>query len=242
MKVFVINLAHRRDRWQHMSGALSEVGIGNVERIEAVNGREADLRGCIHHVRMWLYNISPRRTLGAIGCFLSHRIIWRRMVDEQIPMALVLEDDCTFGAWKPEVTALDLPAMGLDMLRLGANPTRYGNYRNQVTRTPLKAVSRSCPGFDISLDQTAGTLAYLLTLDGARKMLRCRKYWFPVDHFDVWHRFYGVRSGLCLPRVVEQFASRSDIVEKKGFRFMRRWRRRASNLLRRLLTRPLQTG
>jgi GR25 family glycosyltransferase involved in LPS biosynthesis len=33
-------------------------------------------------------------TRGELGCFLSHRAIWQRVVDADLPYALIMEDDC----------------------------------------------------------------------------------------------------------------------------------------------------
>lgn len=38
-------------------------------------------------------------TLGEVGCFLSHYNIWKKIVDENLKDALVLEDDIRFDSF-----------------------------------------------------------------------------------------------------------------------------------------------
>lgn len=86
-KIFCINLKDRVDRWEN---ALGEFDAHNliVERVDAVDGRRAPSQAGP--------NDNEQIGYGARGCSLSHAKILQKMIDENIPRALILEDDVEF--------------------------------------------------------------------------------------------------------------------------------------------------
>ena len=65
------------------------------ERVNAIDGSKLKHNELKHH-----YDVDLNRrqyhsvlTLGEIGCYLSHRKVWQKIVDEHLDFALVLEDD-----------------------------------------------------------------------------------------------------------------------------------------------------
>ncbi len=83
----LINLRRSPDRLEFQRQQLARLGI-RFERLEAVDGQSISDLEFRTRSRHWL------RPLGRneIGCFLSHRLAWQRVVAEQRPM-LILEDD-----------------------------------------------------------------------------------------------------------------------------------------------------
>jgi len=92
MKVFAINLPQRKDRKTHITNECAQHGI-DVEIIEAVNGKNLSEEELQTQVYDWP---ACYLTQGEIGCALSHLAVYQRMIDEQHPVALVLEDDAVF--------------------------------------------------------------------------------------------------------------------------------------------------
>lgn len=103
-RVFVINLDSRPDRWTSMKRKIIEAGFSEsaIKRIPAVLGKSLDLsqvnlsdraRYDLQQVRDNHFSIA---TTGAVGCYLSHYNLWKRMVDENIEAALIFEDDAQF--------------------------------------------------------------------------------------------------------------------------------------------------
>ncbi|MGL4667974.1 MAG: glycosyltransferase family 25 protein [Saezia sp.] len=89
MEVFVINLLHRTDKRDRMIQQSQEFGIP-VRMFEAVNGNElaeAEVQRLVHDFP------ACALTKGVIGCALSHVNVYKKMLDENISLALVLEDD-----------------------------------------------------------------------------------------------------------------------------------------------------
>ncbi len=84
MKAFVVNLDRNISRLAHMTALLGKIGTA-FERVAAVDGRDLD--------RKAIAAASPDLSPGEIGCLMSHREVWRRIVTRGEPYASVLEDD-----------------------------------------------------------------------------------------------------------------------------------------------------
>lgn len=90
--VYVINLDHRADRWNRIDNMLIEIKkTYNVNRWSAINGKELDISQLENKYNIKLSN--DKLTRGEIGCFLTHRDIWKYIVDNNISYAVILEDD-----------------------------------------------------------------------------------------------------------------------------------------------------
>jgi glycosyl transferase family 25 len=120
--IFVINLARQPERRARMMRLLQEMGL-RPRIFEATDGRALDPST----YDFWLNH--PRRRLlnpGEIGCMISHVGVWRQIVAEGAPCAVVLEDDlCLASTFADVVRAageLFAPASrglnGVSLLRL----------------------------------------------------------------------------------------------------------------------------
>ncbi|EAN79951.1 glycosyl transferase-like protein [Trypanosoma equiperdum] len=108
--VYVINLDRRPDRWEFATQQLSRAGFLHEEyvRFPAVDGRNVDLQkahacGLIsrlgllrlqepEHRRIWGMDLNP----GAVGCALSHALLWAQIAASRHRSVLVVEDDSLF--------------------------------------------------------------------------------------------------------------------------------------------------
>lgn len=88
MKIFVINLARSTERRKCIEQQLSLLNL-EYEIVEAVDGSELSYTDILRETRPLNYALS----CGEVGCALSHINIYRRIAFENIPMALILEDD-----------------------------------------------------------------------------------------------------------------------------------------------------
>lgn len=92
--IWVLNLRRSADRRQYVSRHLRELGL-DFELIEACDGCELSREelSTLYDPAAAVRELSCELTPGAIGCALTHLRVYRRMVEEQIPCALILEDD-----------------------------------------------------------------------------------------------------------------------------------------------------
>jgi GR25 family glycosyltransferase involved in LPS biosynthesis len=83
-----INLAHRKDRREHMEKELGRVGI-KAERFEAISTKGPEWN-------RYPYRVMFNRTRGAIGCALSQMAVMEKAY-ELGRSCIVLEDDLIFA-------------------------------------------------------------------------------------------------------------------------------------------------
>ena len=176
MTAFLINLDRHPDRLTAAQTRLSQAGVEAV-RMPAVDG--STLSPAARRAAVSLFHALLARgrlyTPGQIGCTLSHNAVYRRMIDENLPAALIFEDDVLLSP--------DFPAS------LAAAKTLLDAERRQVflfsngTQVPLSgdghAFTRAKQG-DCSE-------AYLITLPAARELLRVNSPM--VVMLDSWTRF-----------------------------------------------------
>lgn len=95
MKTYIINLKDATDRYQYMRDILKKYKSLDLEFIEAVDGRLMS-----ESERKARFNIDSFKARqgcypkpGEIGCTLSHRECYRKLLDSAENAALILEDD-----------------------------------------------------------------------------------------------------------------------------------------------------
>jgi len=167
MKIFLINLDRRPDRLRHMTEILNGLGLP-FTRVSAVDGMQLPMG----EVRRW-GNLPP----GATACFLSHRDCWKRVVDEALPYAVVLEDDLHLA---PDAASLlchgDWVPTEADVVKL----------ETRLCRTLVdKAVAAAVSGRSLHRLRSShmGTGGYIVTRKGAERLLSLSKRLeAPVDH------------------------------------------------------------
>jgi len=205
--VFLINLDRRVDRYAEADALLSHLGI-SYERISAFDAKAAPSLPHVDWWRAFVYNNFNPPALGQVGCYLSHRMIWQKMVDENIPQAVIFEDDVVEDHFHPTFVNLDISALGLDLLRLEGFPANYNpSIFQKASRSPMPIKDRK-----ISFAPSYGTACYVITLAGAKKCLSLESHWFSIDHFDMWEHLTGLQTGVLQPPLFKQKPSTSDVV------------------------------
>ena len=178
LAVVVINLPHRTDRWQTLSGRMSAVGLTKLIRAPAVEGARlpdsqiaallgSPVNGIDEAPRSHLSLTRP-----AIGCFLSHLAIWQWALTLNLPRVLVLEDDAA-------------PATHYSSARLGSVVASIPQETGLVFlgRMIMGGLADRPEGSDLArLYYFNGTFAYLITPGACRSLLR---HLFPLrSHID----------------------------------------------------------
>jgi len=88
-KIFCINLEERYDRWNNIKK------LSDIERFNAIRADE----DIVEQFGLTLDPVDISSKLyfkihtGALGCYLSHYLLWNKIVREDIPYALIIEDD-----------------------------------------------------------------------------------------------------------------------------------------------------
>lgn len=174
---YVINLPKDQKRRDMMQKRLDEAGVP-YEFFEAVNGYELgpDDMGFYDSKKRCRYfgrDLMP----GELGCLLSHYKIYEKMDKENIPYAVVLEDDVIFEEDFDEVLQALLDSdVEWDVIRfLGSKKIYRRGCRKIAPLTGRYGLARlpTAPG---------GAHGYLLSLNAARTMLsHMQRNWLPID-------------------------------------------------------------
>nr|XP_004671663.1 inactive glycosyltransferase 25 family member 3 isoform X1 [Jaculus jaculus] len=182
-EVFVISLARRPQRRERMLSSLWEMEI-SCRVVDAVDGRalnSSTLRSLGVDLLPGYQDPYSGRTLtkGEVGCFLSHYFIWEEVVARNLAQVVVFEDDVRFESnfqRRLERLMEDISARELswDLIYLG---------RKQVNTEEEVAVE-GLPSLVVA-GYSYWTLAYVLSLAGARKLLASQplRRMLPVDEF-----------------------------------------------------------
>lgn len=176
-KVFVINLTRDTEKLQDMTEKLRGLNT-EFTRFDAVLGKEVPKEVLERELTPWCQNFCPAAT---VGCALSHKNIWRKIVDENIKSAAVFEDDCIYDPsfYSILTKALaDLPD-DWDVLYFGCVAGCYKNRADMSTFDSifLKALGRDTEPIVVSENLYRPTLplachAYAISNKGARRFLK----------------------------------------------------------------------
>ena len=207
--IFCISLARDVGRRSRMISRLDEIGV-NYEIINAVDGRELDLSTLGNQLRQDIAYRKYKRhlTAGEIGCYLSHLNLLERIVAENIPAAIVIEDDALLGADFAAVAAAaaDIP-YEWDMIVL------HENNKNR----PKEILCKIRPSHVVARmkKRTWCTTCYLVSRAGAQKLLK--NYWevyAPVDAVFQSYWNSGIKLYSAYPFVVVQDNSPTNILDR----------------------------
>jgi len=142
-KIFYINLDRRPERDENVKIQLSKIGWkGPIERIPAVDGRNLEektikqyfTKQAIEQSRSKYDQFIPGyyMTRGGMGCALSHRKIFLKVMQENHDCVLVIEDDIIFAndflnAWNHYTKSV--PA-NFDLVYVGYHESELTNFTN----------------------------------------------------------------------------------------------------------------
>lgn len=199
MKTFVINLPNDKARWRSVSSQLSDQRI-DYDRVVGILGAGLSEDALAEHYDAVKASWRQARPLtpSEIGCALSHLVVYRTMIRQDLPRALVLEDDVIIPS---EV------AMVLDLLE-GQMPAEEPIVCLLSPAEPSKEGVRIALGHGYSLMPFGSghfTSSYALTRAAAIYLLGALH---PVgDVADCWKRL--ARAGVLkimvvVPTVIEQ--------------------------------------
>ncbi|XP_075248613.1 putative inactive glycosyltransferase 25 family member 3 [Convolutriloba macropyga] len=105
--------------------------------------------------------------LGEVGCFLSHRKIWTEIVENRLALTLILEDDVQFATSNGDVEEFRTQLDGFvkEFVRLDGDLLYLGR---QIKESDVQC--SHCRQL-VKPSYSYGSYAYLLSLEGARKLL-----------------------------------------------------------------------
>ena len=191
MKTYLVNLDKNRERLLFMDEQLVRLSIV-YERFTAVYGAtlsSGEKARCVNQFRAFLAR-GTKLSDGQIGCALSHVGIYRRMLEQRVEVALVLEDDIIIEQGFNDLVAevekfIDSERAQVVILSAWNAPL--------LERGIVRVRSAGC------------TDAYVITHKAAEKIIR---YNFPVisvaDSWTRWSKRGGIEVYRAYPTLVHQ--------------------------------------
>ena len=216
---FVVNLATALERRSAMQALLSRHGI-RPTWFDAVDGRVMSgdaLARCFDARRAQIaYGPMSR---GEIGTSLSHLEIYRRMVEQEVPCAVILEDDVLLAddfrdLLAPEGAQSLAAAFGPDDPVMVQMTHVARGYRQGAIALGSRQIVRPHGGVWL-------TSGYFLTLAAARNLLRAMyPVWMVADHWRYFEREGLLRLYALTPNAVweSQLSQVSDIAPERSAR------------------------
>lgn len=185
LEIFVINLKKDIEKKDYML-ELGNNNSLNFSFIDATYGKDLS-EDELHKVyaKEKALNYSKRGlALGEIGCALSHKKIYQKIINEKIEVALVLEDDISFDM-NLSVILKSLAKLPNDweVLLLGHH-TYSSRHKDTISSKWWK--KKFIDKFFISrpAEMGLGTYGYLINLNGAKKLLNeLNTIYKPIDHY-----------------------------------------------------------
>lgn len=120
LKIFYVNLDDSHDRNQQMIKQLDGLGL-TYERISAVYGKDlTDEQKSFVNYHDFLLRMKRPIQDGEIGCAMSHRLIWQKMLDNNIEYALILEDDVVINNQLLDIINYSTNHQNFDLINLSS--------------------------------------------------------------------------------------------------------------------------
>ena len=167
MQAYVVNLARSPDRRAHIMAQLGKTRVP-YEIVDAVDGRDLDLSD----TRLFDPAVVGTSTFrpGAAGCALSHLQVYRRVLDDGLEKALILEDDVVLPAdLGVLVDAIAQHMRGAEIVLLNFHShepcrvTKAGSVPLPLSRLLVQIVDEG---------QASSTGGYLITREACARMVK----------------------------------------------------------------------
>lgn len=210
MRVFVINLMRSADRRERMKDILDSLGV-RFDFFPGTDGKELDEASieAAYDEAAVMKNIRRTLSLNEIGCTISHRSVYKRIVDEGIEKACVLEDDVIIDREFPSI--LDY----LDSKTLRNTVVKLDNYQEKNTPCGLWTRDRIMGPYRYKRPVTRQWMAWGYVIDreaAARILGEWPRIAFAADD---WKRMSAVVEIRCVqPAVVHQNTSFASILDE----------------------------
>ena len=174
-KIIYINLDRRPDRNLNVINQLKKVGLEkNTERFSAIDGKTLDVNK-IDQTIITEDGVSFAKkgdilythlTLGAIGCAMSHRAIYQKIINDDINSCLILEDDITIDdKFNEKIKYIENQILNseYDLYFLGYHPTSHCDLNQE------------------RFNKVYGLFGYIVTKKGAKKLLDLFPITYQID-------------------------------------------------------------
>jgi len=202
--LFVISLKRAQDRRQNIIKKMKDINQSCII-FDAVDGKN------MNNYQKSLCNKFDNLSDGEKGCFLSHYLLWKKILESGYDEVIIFEDD---GVILDNINFKNIQQFLVpeyDAIYLGFCYEKYGN-KDKVKQLKDYSVYKT--------NYVLCTHAYILSKSGINKLLKYLeeqdKWNFPVDH--VMNKIDNFNKYLLSPQLVKQSGEKS-FIRTKNFLF-----------------------
>lgn len=169
LKIYIISLERNKERQHIIAKRMMQLGL-DFEFFVGVDGSSLTQTELAQVDQKYCHtNFNHEMNPSEVGCAMSHIRIYEKMVADNIAHALILEDDAYVLSCVPDILSSVMRRPNFDMLYLFHGKAKRWpfshrlphNYRLVRYMSPSKK-SKRC---------IIGAVAYMLSLNGAKKLL-----------------------------------------------------------------------
>ncbi|MDR1818550.1 MAG: glycosyltransferase family 25 protein [Puniceicoccales bacterium] len=197
--IFVVNLPTDVERRHSVEAQLNTLGL-TARFQDGILGSTLspkELAQC--YAREKAIRHERELSLPEIGCALAHHAIYKKIIAENLPGAIILEDDCALYPDAPEVFArlanrLETTRMDVALCSFVRSYFRWGKEKLDAFHFLAKPDDKR---------YAHGGHGYFVTRKGAEILLQnCFPFWSPCDHWCVFQKKFGLRVSVVVPQCV----------------------------------------
>lgn len=181
MRTFIINLKESADRRQYMIEEMKKTNL-QYEFFDAVSGKDIKNIEEVYDHEYAVTKAGGPLNLGEIGCAMSHLLIYKKMIDENIERALILEDDVIISEKIDEIIKEILEFnLQNSVILLGQSSKKLKKKIYKTKLDPLYTLSKI-------FNSACGTYGYIIDNKAAERLY---DFNYPVKYAaDMWHIFW----------------------------------------------------
>ena len=182
MRTFVLNLEHNTERKEYMQDLLKDIPI-DYEFFPAVYGKSITNIDQFYDSKLAEKKAKRQLNVGEIGTAISHKNIYKKMIDENIEQALILEDDVTFLDGFIDVYKK------IEKINVGNKIILLGTIVNKKIKKIWKKTLTPEYSMYLVLNNYAGAYGYIIGLEAAKKIYyHNKKVFIEADKWKYYRR------------------------------------------------------
>lgn len=222
---YIINLDEHTNRLESMKTQLQKLDLDFI-RILGIKGSDLDRETRDKEVSDISKLIS---TSSIIGCALSHKTTWKKMLENGDKHAMIMEDDCVFGENFTQklndlLEELQTEDPLWDLVYLGyfgmANPEKCHNIFDKLSGLPFKKIQHKTNKklkYSFVPEKPLGLHCYLISDKCARILLnRIKKINFHIDA-EILNKSDGLRVYASKEILAHQYTSSENSSQTTSF-------------------------
>ncbi len=202
--VQVISLKSETKRREHIQTMFSKLGV-SYEFFDAINKQQA-LALC--HKQGLNYQ-DDSLTMGELGCFMSHYLLWEKIINEDLPYMLIFEDDVIVSPNIVQfINNIDIIMQRFDVIKLETMLTKtiYDSNVVQVANFQFQKIKT----------EHMGLAGYVISRNVAKiliKTIQQEGIYQPIDHY-LFSDFIEKKDNFDIYQITPALSIQEDILHK----------------------------